>query len=58
MRLKGEDISGLPERFLTEIRRSTFGFMFQQFNLVQGLSAIENIILPAIPPARPRARTR
>ena len=56
MRLKGEDISGLPERFLTEIRRSTFGFIFQQFNLVRGLSAIENIILPGYPTGTPRAR--
>ena len=40
VRLRGEDISGLPERFLTEIRRRTFGFVFQQFNLVRGLSAV------------------
>ena len=56
VRLKGEDISGLPERFLTEIRRSTFGFIFQQFNLVRGLSAIENIILPGYPSGTPRAQ--
>ena len=56
VRLKGEDISGLPERFLTEIRRSTFGFIFQQFNLVRGLSAIENIILPGYPTGTPRAQ--
>lgn len=54
VRLKGEDISGLPERFLTEIRRQTFGFIFQQFNLVRGMSAIENIILPAYPTGQPR----
>jgi putative ABC transport system ATP-binding protein len=54
VRLKGEDISGLPERFLTEIRRQTFGFIFQQFNLVRGMSAIENVILPAYPTGRPR----
>ena len=54
VRLKGEDISGLPERFLTEIRRRTFGFIFQQFNLIRGLSAIENIILPAYPAGQPR----
>ncbi|MEW6513223.1 MAG: ABC transporter ATP-binding protein [Pseudomonadota bacterium] len=54
VRLKGEDISGLPERFLTEIRRQTFGFIFQQFNLIRGLSAIENIILPAYPTGQPR----
>ena len=54
VRLKGEDISGLPERFLTEIRRQTFGFIFQQFNLIRGLTAIENIILPAYPTGLPR----
>lgn len=43
------DISSLPERFLTEIRRKNFGFIFQQFNLVRGVSVIENITLPALP---------
>ena len=56
LRLNGEDISGLPERFLTEIRRRTFGFIFQQFNLIRGLSAIENIILPGYPSGTPRAQ--
>jgi len=46
---EGFDISSLPERFLTEIRRSTFGFIFQQFNLVRGISALENVMLPAYP---------
>ena len=45
VRLNGEDISGLPERFLTEIRRRTFGFIFQQFNLIRGLSALDNVAL-------------
>ena len=52
VRLKNEDISSLPERFLTEIRRSTFGFVFQQFNLIRGLTALENIVLPAFPLGR------
>ncbi len=56
VRLNGEDISGLPERFLTEIRRQTFGFIFQQFNLIRGLSAVENIILPGYPGGTPRAQ--
>jgi len=43
------DISSLPERFLTEIRRRNFGFIFQQFNLVRGISVMENITLPALP---------
>ena len=49
VRLKEQDISGYPERFLTAIRRRTFGFIFQQFNLIRGLSAIDNIMLPAYP---------
>ncbi|MBU0498847.1 MAG: ABC transporter ATP-binding protein [Gammaproteobacteria bacterium] len=47
--LKGRMISALPERFLTDIRRSTFGFVFQRFNLIKGLSLIENVMLPAYP---------
>jgi putative ABC transport system ATP-binding protein len=43
------DITSLPERFLTEIRRTAFGFIFQQFNLVKGITALENIMLPAYP---------
>jgi len=45
----GIDISSLPERFLTEIRRSAFGFIFQQFNLVRGISVLENVMLPVYP---------
>lgn len=48
-------LSGLPERFLTDIRRHTFGFIFQQFNLISGLSVLENVILPAYPLAPERA---
>ncbi len=44
-----EPLSGLPERFMTEIRRNTFGFIFQRFNLIQGLTVEENIMLPAYP---------
>ncbi|MDP2171034.1 MAG: ABC transporter ATP-binding protein [Rhodocyclaceae bacterium] len=53
-RFKGEDISGLPERFLTQLRRRSFGFVFQQFNLIRGLSAEENIMLPAAPSGLPQ----
>lgn len=49
VKLNDREISGLPERFLTGIRRSTFGFIFQQFNLIRGLSAMENVMLPAYP---------
>jgi putative ABC transport system ATP-binding protein len=47
--LNGQLISNLPERFMTEVRRRTFGFIFQRFNLVRGLTAMENVMLPAYP---------
>jgi putative ABC transport system ATP-binding protein len=47
--LHGRNLSGLPERFLTGIRRETFGFTFQRFNLIQGLSVLDNVMLPAYP---------
>ena len=43
------EITSLPERFLTAIRRNTFGFIFQQFNLIKGVSALENVMVPALP---------
>jgi putative ABC transport system ATP-binding protein len=51
--LDGELISNLPEKFLTELRRRRFGFVFQRFNLIRGLSALENVMLPAYPLAPP-----
>jgi putative ABC transport system ATP-binding protein len=47
--LVDREITSLPERFLTEIRRKTFGFIFQQYNLIQGVTALENVMLPAYP---------
>ncbi len=50
------EITSLPERFLTEVRRKTFGFIFQQFNLIKGLTAIENVMAPAYPSGEKRRR--
>jgi putative ABC transport system ATP-binding protein len=47
--LTDREITSLPERFLTEVRRKTFGFVFQQFNLVKGITVLENVMLPAYP---------
>jgi putative ABC transport system ATP-binding protein len=47
--LAGREITSLPERFLTQIRQNTFGFIFQQFNLIKGVTALENAMLPAYP---------
>ena len=43
------EITSLPERFLTEIRQKTFCFIFQQLNLIKGISALENVMLPSYP---------
>jgi len=47
--VQGREVTSLPERFLTGVRRDTFGFIFQRFNLVKGISALENVMLPAFP---------
>jgi putative ABC transport system ATP-binding protein len=52
------EVTSLPERFLTAIRRKTFGFVFQQFNLVRGISALENVMLPAYPNGERHAALR
>ena len=45
--LDGENISGYNERQLTEYRRNDVGFVFQFYNLVQNLTALENVELAA-----------
>ena len=45
--LKGDDIATLNDKELTKIRRDSFGFIFQAFNLIPTLTAQENITLPA-----------
>jgi len=52
--LEDREITSLPERFLTSIRRGTYGFIFQHFNLVRGISALENAMLPAFPTGQSR----
>jgi putative ABC transport system ATP-binding protein len=42
----GVDLSGLSDKALTLLRRERIGFVFQSFNLVPTLSALENITLP------------
>ena len=52
------EVTSLPERFLTGIRRETFGFIFQQFNLVRGIDVLENVMLPAYPVGGSRPAVR
>ena len=41
------DVSKLNDRQLTQLRRDRIGFIFQAFNLVPTLTALENITLPS-----------
>ncbi len=45
--VNGTDISKFKERQLTEYRRNDIGFVFQFYNLVQNLTALENVELAA-----------
>jgi ABC-type lipoprotein export system ATPase subunit len=41
-----QSLNALPEASLTTFRRQTVGFVFQSFNLIPNLSALENVMLP------------
>lgn len=43
---QGEAFSGLSEDQRAAIRRGRIGFVFQSFQLLQGLTAVENVMLP------------
>ena len=42
----GQALNDLPEKALTRFRRQTVGFVFQTFNLIPNLTALENVMLP------------
>ncbi len=42
----GTELSALDDKALTQVRRDQVGFVFQSFNLIPTLSALENITLP------------
>ena len=44
--VNGIEVSRAPERDLPAIRRREVGFVFQHFNLIPTLSALDNVILP------------
>lgn len=46
--LNGQDVSGLTDDDLSDIRNREIGFIFQGFNLISGLTALENVELPLI----------
>jgi putative ABC transport system ATP-binding protein len=46
--LEGQNISEMTESELAKIRGQKIGFVFQQFNLINTLTALENVMLPMI----------
>jgi putative ABC transport system ATP-binding protein len=56
--LHGEDISTRNDDELAELRNRTIGFVFQQFNLLPRMSALENVMLPLVYAAVPHAQRK
>lgn len=56
--LDGENVAGLNEKRLTEIRNREIGFVFQGFNLISELDAMENVELPLIYRGLPKEERR
>ncbi|WP_176084452.1 ABC transporter ATP-binding protein [Martelella sp. HB161492] len=44
--LTGQDVMSIDDRARTQLRRETIGFVFQGFNLIEHISAVENVALP------------
>jgi ABC-type lipoprotein export system ATPase subunit len=56
--LEDHDLSELKETALTVIRRTQLGFVFQAFNVIPQLTALENVELPLHPHKLPRPEKR
>jgi len=56
--IAGSDLSSLNDNELTRLRRDKIGFVFQFFNLLPTLDAVENVMMPALLGGAPRTRTR
>jgi macrolide transport system ATP-binding/permease protein len=47
-KIQGQDVAGLSSDDLAALRRDTFGFVFQRYNLLSTSSAAENVEMPAV----------
>jgi putative ABC transport system ATP-binding protein len=55
---EGQDITQLSDDDLADVRNEQIGFVFQQFNLLPRLSALENVMLPMVYAGYPKAERR
>lgn len=55
--IKDKEVAGLTEDALSELRRETIGFIFQQFNLLPRMSALENVTVPLLYSKIPEGET-
>jgi putative ABC transport system ATP-binding protein len=53
---EGRDLAALRDRQLAELRLRSFGFVFQQFNLIPTLTAVENVEVKLVPVGGSRER--
>src|SRR6266699_2257628 len=47
--LEGEPISRLRDHQRAEIRRRKVGYLFQDFGLIDGMTVLDNVLLPLVP---------
>jgi len=55
-RIHGIDVAGLDSDALAALRRRTFGFVFQRYNLLSTATAEENVAIPGLYEGLPRAK--
>lgn len=53
--LNGENVAGISSRRKARLRAKKIGFIFQNFNLIQDLSVLENVALPLVYIKQPRS---
>ncbi|HKI96860.1 MAG TPA: ABC transporter ATP-binding protein [bacterium] len=56
--IMGQDVAGVADRQAAALRRHSIGIVFQAFNLIPSLTALDNVLLPAFFEATPESERR